>query len=163
MSIVSTSIVINQTPKVVRSVLLDFPGHEKWDTFIKRIESKSNLLQPGSPMEVDMVLPGESKVNAFKPVVVTNTASEFLWKGKLLLEHVFAGTHKFEFKPVDGDKTELVQSERFSGFLVPVLGWVGIMTKTKKGFEELNEGLKKYAEGLPEESLAQYHKSTASV
>lgn len=145
--LLSTSILIELSPEVVRSTLLDLPLHSKWNPFFTRFEvvGDDKTIQEGTKFSIDMVLPGETSKNTFTPTCLTSTRGELSWKGLLLADFVFAGVHKFEFRPVE-QGTELVQSETFSGVLVPVLRMIGLFDKTQSAFELLNAALKAEAE-----------------
>ena len=70
---------------------------------------------------------------------------EFRWLGRVLLPGLFDGEHIFEIEPIDSNRSRLVHREEFKGLLVPlVLKSIG--DATKKGFELMNEGIKKQAE-----------------
>jgi len=65
------------------------------------------------------------------------------WLGKLFGGGLFDGRHRFELI-AEGDKTRLVQSEQFSGLLVPF--FKGMLRKTEVEFGNLNRALKARAE-----------------
>ena len=65
------------------------------------------------------------------------------WFGKLLFGGLFDGRHRFELIP-EGGSTRLVQSEQFSGMLVPLVK--KLLADTEREFERLNLALKKRVE-----------------
>ncbi len=65
------------------------------------------------------------------------------WFGKLLFGGLFDGRHRFELVP-EGGSTRLVQSEQFSGMLVPLVK--KLLAETEREFERLNLALKKRVE-----------------
>lgn len=84
------------------------------------------------------------------PKVVKNDAEGFGWHGHLAnINGIFDGKHLFLLREEDGGATRLVQREEFGGFLfTPLMKWMGMETKTKAGFEQFNEAVKKRAESM---------------
>lgn len=81
---------------------------------------------------------------SFKPrVLAAREAAELRWLGRLILPGIFDGEHLFVLTPRDGG-TRVVQSEKFSGTLVPLFGKV--VNGAVADFERLNEALKSRAE-----------------
>ena len=54
------------------------------------------------------------------------------------------GDHAFELQALPGDRTRFIQSERFSGILVGLVG--GTLDKTEHGFAAMNAALKSKVE-----------------
>lgn len=125
---------------------MDFESHAKWNPFFVRVKDVGEV-KPGTVLELDMRLKGETTVRTMNPVVVVNNSDELRWSGNLASDWVFVGKHYFQFESInDGNSTRLVQGEDFGGFLVPVLNLVGLFEKTKASFEDLNVALKTEAE-----------------
>ncbi|MGH3029025.1 MAG: SRPBCC domain-containing protein, partial [Gaiellaceae bacterium] len=77
----------------------------------------------------------------FKPTVRAVEANrELRWLGRLLLPGVIDGEHSLRIEPLDGGRTRFIQSERFTGLLVGLVG--GTLAKTEVGFEQMNTALK---------------------
>ena len=134
---IETSIIIEEKPEKIWSIMMDFESYPKWNPFIKSIKSDGSLTK-GSKLEV--VLNGVK----MKPKVLKNEKYEFTWLGSLLLPKIFDGEHIFMLEAMDG-KTKFIHKENFRGILVqPLLKMIG--KKTKKGFENMNEALKILAE-----------------
>jgi hypothetical protein len=55
------------------------------------------------------------------------------------------GEHRFQLEPLGPERTRFIQSERFSGVLVALSG--GALTKTERGFEQMNDAPKRRVEG----------------
>lgn len=152
MPLISRTIVIDRSPEVVRSTFLDFPSHAKWNPFFVKFEVVGDTKEvvKGTQFNIDMMLKGDKSPTNMKPTVLVNNEKELRWKGKLFADFVFVGEHYFYFNPIQGGKaTEVVQSEEFGGILAPVLLAIGMIAKTEERFGDLNEGLKKEAEGRP--------------
>lgn len=144
MTKISSSILIDAPPSKVKELFFDFESYPSWNSFVTSI--KGNSQEVGSILEVEILPPGSSK-QQFKPKIVENSDTKFGWVGVLGSEYIFKGYHQYEFISVEnGTRTKLVQSEDFSGFLsVPLLYLV--KDSTLKGFENLNDDLKKKVEG----------------
>ena len=139
---IKTQIIINTTPDKVWAVLTDFEKYPNWNLFIKRIKGNPMV---GSQILVTIVQP-EGKDITFKPTVLAfEPNKEFRWIGKLLFKGVFDGEHKFELIDNGNGTTMFNQSETFKGILVGLFK-KQLENNTRKGFELMNENLKKCAE-----------------
>ena len=109
--------------------------HEGWNPFIERIEG---LLAPGERLEVKF-----RTGPRFRPVVTTIEPGRVLeWLGSVVIRGIFDGRHRFELTEIESG-TKLVQSEQFSGVLVPFMSRV--LGTTETGFMEMNEALAREA------------------
>lgn len=139
---IKTQITINATPDKVWAVLTDFENYSNWNPFIKSITGEPKV---GSQITVSIV-PPQSKKMTFKPTVLAFIHNnEFRWIGRLLLKGVFDGEHKFELIDNGNGTTIFNQSEAFNGILVGLFK-KQLENNTKKGFELMNESLKKRVE-----------------
>ncbi|KAK9897161.1 hypothetical protein P389DRAFT_168899 [Cystobasidium minutum MCA 4210] len=152
---ISTSIEINAPPAHVRQTLLDFPSVPQWSkTHIQSIEvvkpapsttseSSSAIDGPAVGSQLKVAIPSMT----FTPVVVTNTPDEFAWLGSFAIPKVvFDGRHSFVFNAKGENKTELVQTENFTGVLCSLMKWTSMGADTEKGFKAFNEEIKKRCE-----------------
>ncbi len=139
---IKTQIIINATPNKVWTVLTDFKDYPNWNPFIKSITGEPKV---GQQITVSIVSP-EGKPMTFKPkVVIFNPNREFRWIGKLLFKGLFDGEHTFELIDNGNGTTIFHHSEKFKGIVV-LLFRKQLMDSTKKGFELMNENLKKRVE-----------------
>jgi hypothetical protein len=92
--------------------------------------------------QVSLSLPGGSF--GFKPLILKASFPETRWKGKFLLGGLFDGEHYFRLESVSPNITRFFHGEHLSGVLVGLLS--GALEKTKRGFQLMNEALKKIAE-----------------
>ncbi|HEV3169121.1 MAG TPA: SRPBCC domain-containing protein [Actinocrinis sp.] len=140
MRTISADIVIEATADRVWETLADFPRYVEWNPFIREAVGRA---VPGERITV-RIFRDEQKANTFRPrIVVAAPGRELRWLGHLLVPGVFDGEHSFELTPVDGG-TRVVQSERFSGALVPLMGKV--IEDTVDRFRALNRALKRRVE-----------------
>ncbi len=139
---IRTQITINATPDKVWAVLTDFENYYNWNPFIKSITGKPKV---GSQIAVS-IEPPHGKIMTFKPtVLVFERNKEFRWIGRLLFKGVFDGEHKFELIDNGNGTTNFNHSETFKGILVGLFK-KQLENNTRKGFELMNESLKKYIE-----------------
>ena len=139
---IKTQITINATPDKVWAVLTDFKNYSNWNPFIKSIIGEPKV---GSQITVSIV-PPQGKKMIFKPTVLAfKHNNEFRWIGRLLVKGVFDGEHKFELIDNGKGKTIFHHSETFKGILVGFFK-KQLENNTKKGFELMNESLKKRVE-----------------
>ena len=138
---IQTEILINTDIAKVWNVLMNFDNYPKWNPFITSISGEPKL---GSRLTVSIKPPGGNGMT-FKPNILTLEANkEFRWKGKLGINGIFDGEHYFILESVDKDITKFIHGEKFSGLLVPLVG--KILDKTQKGFQLMNESIKKECE-----------------
>lgn len=137
-----TEITIDAGPDRVWEILTDLESYEDWNPFVIASEGE---VAPGRRLVNRLQLPG-GKAQTFKPTVtVADPARTFEWLGRLGLPWIFDGRHRFDLGPTPDGGTRLVHAEFFNGVLVPFLRSM-LDTKTRKGFELMNEALKTRAE-----------------
>ena len=139
-----TEIEINANAEDVWKVLTDFASYPEWNPFIRNAEGQ---LTEGASLKVRLEPPG-GRAMTFKPRVIRlQQAKELSWLGRLLLPGLFDGEHIFGIVQTAERRVLFQQRERFRGIFVPLL-WRGLDTKTRRGFELMNESLKRRAEQL---------------
>lgn len=141
MKLLETEIQIAASPERVWSILIDLDKYSEWNPFIKNAKGK---VREGERLEV-LISPPNGNEMTFKPTVKTVIEnSEFSWLGRFLFPGVFDGEHIFS---ITGNEigSILVQKEKFSGLLVPIL-WSSLDKNTRTGFELMNNALKARAE-----------------
>jgi hypothetical protein len=104
----------------------------------------SGDLAKGGRLSVHIAPPGKSGMR-FKPTVLSvRPLHELRWLGHVLFPSLFDGEHYFLLEPIGKGRTRLTQGEKFSGFLVGLLG--GTLSATEEGFAAMNAALKLRAE-----------------
>lgn len=137
-----TEILINATPEKVWAIFTDFNNYPNWNPFIKSITGDVKV---GNTINARIEPPGASGMT-FKPKVLAFYANkEFRWLGHLLIKGLFDGEHKFELIKNGNGTTTFIQSEQFSGILVPLFKKM-LNNAIKNGFNLMNEQLKALAE-----------------
>ena len=123
------------------SILIDFPAYSSWNPFITSAEG---VAEKGRRLRVT-IKPVDGGAMTFRPRVTEALANrELRWLGHLLVPGLFDGEHCFRIESSAGG-ARFVQSERFSGALVPLLTR-RLERGTKPGFEAMNAALKRRAE-----------------
>ena len=136
-----TEIEIDAPPERVWEVLTDFSAYPEWNPFIRSIEGTA---QVGSQLKV-RIEPPDSRGMTFRPTVrAVETARELRWLGRLFVPGLVDGEHRLEIEPLADGRSRFVQSERFSGVLVGLLR--GTLAATERGFEQMNDALRRRAE-----------------
>lgn len=136
-----SEIEIDAPPERVWEVLTDFDAYPEWNPFIRSIEGDPEV---GSRLRVRIEPPG-SRGMTFKPTVqAAEPARELRWLGRLFVPGLMDGEHRLALEPLDGGRSRFIQSERFSGVLVGLLG--RMLAATEQGFKQMNEALKRRAE-----------------
>jgi hypothetical protein len=138
---IQTEILILADTAKVWDVLMNFDSYPKWNPFITSIIGEPKL---GNRLTVSINPPG-GKGMTFKPNILTlESNKEFRWKGILGINGIFDGEHYFILEFLENDKTKFIHGEKFSGLLVPLVG--KMLDKTQKGFQLMNESIKKECE-----------------
>jgi hypothetical protein len=139
---VSTEIDIAAPAERVWDILADFDSYETWNPFI---QNASGLPIRDQTLKVQMKLPGSVSIRLRPRVLTVEPERELRWKGRFLIPGLFDGEHSFRIESLPDGTSRLSQSEDFSGILVPFLG-KEFYSKTRLGFEFMNEALKLRAE-----------------
>jgi hypothetical protein len=134
-------IEIDAPPGRVWQVLTDFGAYPEWNPFIRSIEGEAKV---GSRLKVRIEPPGGRRMT-FRPTVrAAEAARELRWLGRLFVPGLVDGEHRLALEPLDGGRSRFIQSERFSGLLVRLLA--GTLAATERGFEQMNDALKRRVE-----------------
>src|SRR5262249_55917739 len=138
---IETALQLSSPVERVWSILTDFPSYPSWNPFITHIEGK---LEKGQRLRAT-IKPVGGRPMTFKPTVLSVVPNQELrWLGRLFVPGLFDGAHSFVLAARDNG-TRLVQSERFTGLLVPRLRR-SLEQGTRPGFEAMNTALARRAE-----------------
>lgn len=138
---IETSILIESSASEVWNILMDFDNYSNWNPFINSIKGKSNK---NEALEVELMLDGKPMI--MKPNVTDYIEKQrFGWLGHLFVKGLFDGHHMFDIEEVGNGMVKFIHHEEFSGvFAGTMLKLIG--SKTKAGFEAMNNALKLEAE-----------------
>lgn len=136
---IETEITIHATPEKIWKILSNFHEYPDWNPFITEIQGS---VEVGNQIQVK-IKPQGGKIMIFKPVVLLKKENkELQWLGKLLFKGLFDGEHHFELIDNKNGTTRFIQSEIFSGLLVPFFNF----DTTTASFHIMNRKLKELAE-----------------
>ncbi|MEU6672634.1 SRPBCC domain-containing protein [Streptomyces sp. NPDC046853] len=134
---IASEVQISAGPDEVWAVLTDFERFHEWNPFLVRAAGRA---EPGQRLMLRFRLPKGGREMVFKPTVLTSEPGRLLrWRGRLGVPGVFDGLHSFELTPSEGG-THVLQSETFTGALVPVTG--SVIRQSQAGFGMLTDALK---------------------
>ncbi|MDY0193159.1 MAG: SRPBCC domain-containing protein [Aliarcobacter butzleri] len=137
---IETSIKISSTANKIWQELTNFDEYKNWNPSI--IDISGEL---GKNRTLKIVVKIDEKTMIFKPIVLEcEENKELRWLGKLLFNGIFDGEHYFLINENSDGTCTFIQGEKFSGILIPFFG--KMILKTKKGFEVMNEELKRRVE-----------------
>jgi hypothetical protein len=139
-----TEVVIRSTTEVVWGVLTDFASYAEWNPFISGIRG---TLAPGERLTVHFAGDGSKNVTFRPTVLYIETFREVCWMGRLVFPLLFDGKHHFIMETLDTNRVRFIQREVFTGLLVPMLRRE-LETRTKRGFERMNNALKEHVERI---------------
>ncbi|MPY63796.1 SRPBCC domain-containing protein [Streptomyces spongiae] len=138
---IASEVQISARPEEVWSVLTGFERFHEWNPFL--VEAAGRV-EPGQRLSLRLRLPGNGREMVFKPTVLVSEPARLLrWRGRLGVRGVFDGLHAFELTPREGG-THVLQTEVFTGVLVPVTG--SIIRQSEVGFGLMTDALKKRVE-----------------
>lgn len=137
----SSDILINSSAEKVWRLITDFKDFPQWNPFLKRA---SGDVKPGAKLKL-FIQPSGGRGMTFKPIVLkVEPNRELRWLGRFYAPRLFDGEHSLVIEPLSENRVRFIQSEKFTGLLVPFAG--RLLRDTKRGFEEMNRALKQRAE-----------------
>jgi hypothetical protein len=140
-----SEIEIRATPQRIWQVLTRFDDYPAWNPFI--VQASGSPVE-GGRLRITVKPPGRRAMTFSPTVLVARPERELRWIGRVGLPGLFDGEHSFTLASIDGGRTRVVQHERFTGMLVPILGR-GLYVASQEGFEMLTRALKERAEAPP--------------
>jgi hypothetical protein len=137
-----TELVIAASSEAFWNILTEFAAYPGWNPFVRHI---SGRLEAGAGLEVELAPPGGRAMTIRPTVREVEPERTLRWLGRVGFPGLFDGEHSFQIEPLGENRVRFVQSERFSGVLVPlVMTFIG--RSTQQGFEAMNLALKERAE-----------------
>jgi hypothetical protein len=140
-TVIHHEIEIDASPAAVWEVLADIDRYSDWNPFIRRLDGE---LRAGERLEAEIAPPGGRAMTLKPTVLVAEPGRELTWLGRLLVRGLVDGEHRFRIEDLPDGRSRLVQSERFSGILVGLVG--ATLRKAEAGFAEMNAAVKARAE-----------------
>lgn len=138
---IETTININASANKIWNVLINFEEYENWNSFIISANGQAEI---NKNLKITIKV-DDYKMMSFKPKILkVKENNELCWLGKVFVSGIFDGLHYFLIKENNDGTCTFTQAEKFNGILIPFFGKTFI--NTIKGFEKMNEELKKRAE-----------------
>jgi hypothetical protein len=138
-----TSVDIDAAPERVWQVLVDFGSYPEWNPFITRAGGAAEV---GQRLTLDMQPVGGRRMTLHPTVLESTPGRRLRWAGRVGLPGVFDAEHRFTLSDRAGGGVRVVQEERFTGLLVPLLARF-LRRHTLPAFSAMDEALKRRAEG----------------
>lgn len=143
MRTISDTVHIDATPSEVWAVLADTDAYGDWNTVMPSLTGR---LAPGERIKARMRPPGAPPLSVKATIEDATPGERLSWRGGAAVPGLLDGHHEFTLTPstqIQGG-THLVQSETFTGALVPLAGF--LLTRLERGYAQMDEQLKKRAE-----------------
>ena len=136
----SISKIINTNPETLFKIVSEFENYGNWNTIIPNARGELTI---GTELELMMQMNG--KTRPFNPKVISIKRNKsFLLSKVILSKKIGELTHKFEFKKLESNQTEFIQTWTGKGILVKMM-W----SKIQNGFSDFeifNNDLTEYIE-----------------
>ncbi|MCU0898115.1 MAG: SRPBCC domain-containing protein [Burkholderiales bacterium] len=140
---IHAEVEIDAPPARVWEVLTDFPGHARWNPFLRRIEGAPRA---GERLSVTVGLPGRPPMLFRTRVVSADPAGELAWTSRYAMPGLLDSEHSFVIAPVaGGSRALLIQHENFAGLLLPAFT-ADVQAEVRRAFGAMNDALKREAE-----------------
>ncbi len=139
---VRSEIAINAFPENVWGILIDFASYDQWNPFIKKI-----IGIPKEHNKIEIFIETSSGKNRkYSPrITKIEEGRELRWFGKSSLPGFLNAEHIFTIEELQPEHVRFIQRQVFDGLLTRVFGKT-IDTDILKGFQDMNDALKRRAE-----------------
>ena len=131
-----SEVEIKASPEKVWRVLTDFKSFPTWNPFIREAQGK---LVPLSQLKIRLMI-GRRLVTFYAYVTVVDPPRELRWIARQRLAGIFDVDRRFELERVGRSQVRLVQSERATGLLAPVLVPI-LRRRIQQGYRALESAL----------------------
>lgn len=134
---IRTEVQIAAPPEAVWDVVSDFARYGEWNPFMPSVEGEARV---GASLRLRVEPPGKRANGITARVLAVEAPRHLRWRGGVVNDWVFSGTHVLELEPRDGG-TRFVNREEFRGVLAPLLlRFLG--SSLPAGYASMNEALK---------------------
>jgi hypothetical protein len=136
-----TEIEIQASPEKVWHILTDLAGWANWNPSIYRAIGKA---QVGEKVDI-AVKSGSKEMVLHCTVTKVEPNRELSWKYHVVMPVLFSGEYSMIISPLGENRVRFTDREVFNGWLVPLQA-KDIDTNSRRGFEAMDQALKKLAE-----------------
>ena len=141
---IQRTIEMHATAEVVWDVLTDFAAWAEWNPLLTRAEGVAEV---GARLRI-RVQPARGPGAMFTPEIRCVEPGRLLqWLGQAPVPGLIAGEHSLIIEPLGDARVRFTQRQRFSGALVPLLGW-WLDANVPSGFDAMNRALKQRVERM---------------
>jgi hypothetical protein len=113
---IRTEVEIDGTAQQVWDTLTDFHSYSQWNTGFVKAAGRAEV---GETLHITFAQKPGKTMDMHPTVLVADPGRELRWLGRLLMPGIFDGEHRFEIHETEPGHVTFVQTERFSGVLVP--------------------------------------------
>jgi len=138
---IAAETVIHAEPERVWRILLDVRTYSEWNRFMLVVQGE---ILPGHSLSVQARLSNLLRLRFDATITELEPPWRLTWVGRLPVPGLFTGVHTFGLKRVP-EGVRFVQSERYSGLLVPLMRRF-LIDPSESGFRAMNEALRVRAE-----------------
>ena len=140
---IRAEVEIQASAERVWQVLTTFAEFPEWNPYLRVTGGSASV---GERLVVTVSTPG-SPTTTYRSIVETaQPPHELQWIGRLGVPGLIDGRYRFEIAPLSPGRVRLVQTERFRGLFVAVAFYFGMGDATHRGFEQMNDALRRRAE-----------------
>jgi len=139
---IRTEIEIAAPIEKVWDILMDFGQWEHWNPTVNRASGIASL---GAKLNITMAGPDGKDGQKYSATITTFEAPRsFRWRAVMVAGFIMTNDRSFELESI-GEKTKLVNTEHFSGFMVSMF-WSKLEGFVPDSLKSMNEALKAIAE-----------------
>ena len=143
---IRTEVEICASPEKVWGALTDLDAYAEWNPFIKKGEG---TIAVGGKLNLLVKPPGAIGKTIKPKVVEAAPGLRLTWIEHVLAPGIVDGEHYFILEDCGDGVTRLIQGERFTGFLTPVMQALRAFRSQRVGFVMMNLALKERLETPP--------------
>lgn len=142
-----TEIIINAPKQYVWDRLVNFEAYKDWNPFILEASAEFKV---GSKIRFLENLQefGQHWITA--KFLLIQEPDEFVWQGNVFGDFLFKVRHGFQLESINEKQTHFIHSHQHTGLLLPYLDRRGVFQRSREGYVQYNEALKKFCEGSQE-------------
>ncbi len=132
---IETESLIDAPRSTIWSVLIDVPGYNGWNPFLKHA---GGGVAVGEVLRLDVHLPGAWVTPTKVRIMTVDPERELTWLGHFLnIPGLIDGYHSLQLFDEGHGQTKLVHKEHFEGFLLPIFFSWFTRKKIRQGMDEL--------------------------